>query len=524
VSKPRIKSVARKAPPSLVTAMRDVNLLGGPFQSESFWTWFTVAKIISGEPLDEREAELFRTCTGREKLPDGPVKSLTFLSGRRSGKDRFFSAVAIYRAALAANWNEVLSPGEQGVVILIGGDKKQARILRGYAQGLLQAPMLAAMVTRTTEERIGFRNGAALEIISNDANLVRGRSAIAIIGTESSFWQTDDKSASSDEEVVASATPSMAMIPDRGLLIMSSSVHRKKGYMHRRWKELHGVDDSDEICWLSPSSTMNPLLPVDVVEAAMKADPQRARSEYFSIWREDVSDFIPMDVLEAATDFGVRDRAPLPGVFYTAFFDGAGGTGKDASVICISHREPNGIVVVDFLRERLPRFVPSQVVQEFAEILKLYRVQSVTGDRWSSGWNIDEWKRAGLAYVPSALTKSELYLAALPMLLSGQVRLIDNEKMRRQFVGLERRVHSNGRETIEDAGASSNDDLSNCLSGALWLASKKKEPMKFFPVPDLTYGGIGAQIRNFGQIDRSPAVPYSGSHLKPGVRSGPEYQ
>lgn len=459
------------APISLAEAMRDPNLLGGPFQAPSFWTWHAVAKLLSGEDLDEREAELFRKCTGRQRLPTGPVKSLTFLSGRRSGKDRFFSAAAVYRAAMAANWSEILSPGEQGVVIVIGGDKKQAKILRSYCQGLLQAPMLAAMVSRTTEEKIEFFNGAALEIISNDANLVRGRSAIAIFGTEPSFWPTEDQSASSDEEVVAAALPGMSMIPDRGLLVMSSSVHRRKGYMHRKWKELHGNEDADDICWLSPSTTMNPALPSDVVEKAMQDDPQRARAEYLSIWREDVSDFIPMDILEAATDWGVRDRAPLPDVNYHCFVDAAGGTGRDGFGICISHREPSGMVVVDFLRERLPRFVPADVVREFAALCKVYRIKAVCGDRYSSGWHATEWERAGFSYIPSERTKSELYLAALPMLLSGQARLIDHEKLRRQFVGLERRVHAHGRESVDGAGTGADDDLSNCCSGAMVLAA-----------------------------------------------------
>jgi len=146
----------------------------------------------------------------------------------------------------------------------------------------------------------------------------------------------------------------MAMIPDGGLLMMASTVHRKRGYMHRQWKELHGNDDSEDICWLSPSTTMNPALPPAVVEKAMKADPQRARAEYLSIWREDVSDFLPIDILERATDFGVRERPPMRGMTYVAFIDAAGGTGRDSFSICIAHRD-DGTVVIDFLRERKPR-------------------------------------------------------------------------------------------------------------------------------------------------------------------------
>ena len=111
------------------------------------------------------------------------------------------SSVAVFRAALAADWQQILSAGEEGVVLLLGADKKQARILRQYCAGLLRAPMLAEMVTRTTAERIEFSNGAALEIATNDADLIRGRSAIAVLGTECCFWRTDEQSTSSDEEV-----------------------------------------------------------------------------------------------------------------------------------------------------------------------------------------------------------------------------------------------------------------------------------------------------------------------------------
>ncbi|WP_298111469.1 hypothetical protein [Bradyrhizobium sp.] len=448
--------------------MRDPKLLGGPFQAPTFWTWFCVAKLLSGEPLDEREAELFRRCTGRTKLPDGPVRALIFLSGRRSGKDRFMSAVAIYRAALAADWSQTLSQGEQGVVLLLGADKKQARILRSYCAGLLQAPLLSSLVTRNTEERVEFRNGAVLEIATNDADLVRGRSAIAVLGTEACFWRTDGASASNDEEVVGAAEPGMAMIPDGGLLMMASSVHRRRGYMHRRWKELHGNDEADDICWLSPSSTMNPALPASVVEKALAKDPARARAEFLSIWREDVSDFIPMDVLESATDFGVRERPPQPSTRYFAFTDAAGGTGKDGFAICLGHRDKHGAVILDVLRERAPRFVPADVVKEYADILRRYGIRSIKGDRYSSGWNANEWERNGIHYEPSDLTKSELFLSALPMLLSGQARLLDSEKLRLQFVGLERRVHSNGRESVGDDGRTgSHDDLANVCAGVL---------------------------------------------------------
>jgi hypothetical protein len=99
-----------------------------------------------------------------------------------------------HRAALAADWGKMLSAGEQGVVVLIGSDKKQAKILKRYCRGLLENRMLAKKVVRSTEEGIEFKNGAALEVVTNDADLVRGRSVLGFLG--------NPDAASNDEEVV----------------------------------------------------------------------------------------------------------------------------------------------------------------------------------------------------------------------------------------------------------------------------------------------------------------------------------
>jgi hypothetical protein len=150
---------------------------------------------------------------------------------------------------------------------------------------LLQAPLLAAEVVRQTDEIVEFRNGGSLEIITNSAALVRGRSAVAILGSECCSWRTDEHSASSDEEVVAAAEPSMAMCVDGGLLLLGSSVYRKRGYMYRKFRQLHGNNDAEDICWFAPSTVMNPKSPLHVVDKALAEDPHKGGAEYKGIWR-----------------------------------------------------------------------------------------------------------------------------------------------------------------------------------------------------------------------------------------------
>jgi hypothetical protein len=455
---------------SLAAAMRDPMLLGGPFAAPTFAPWLCVSKVLSGESLDRREAALFRKCTGRSRLPRKPVHKLFMVIGRRGGKSRFLSAVAVHAAALAGDWRSLLSAGERGVVLLLGADRRQAAVLKRYASGLIAAsPLISAEVVRETGDEIEFRNGSVLEIGTNDYRAVRARTVLALIGDEACFWRTDEEAASSDEEVMAAAEPSMATTPGGGLLLLASSPYMKRGLLYRRWRELTGNDATDDVCWTAGSRVMNPALAQAVVDRAMADDPQRARAEFAAEWRDDLSDFVPSDVVEASTDFGVRERAPVPGVRYVAFTDAAGGTGSDSFTLAIGHREADGSAVLDVLRERKPRFVPAAVVAEYAGLLRLYRVDRVTGDRFAGGWASDEWARAGVRYEASARTKSELYLTGLPLLLSGRARLLDIAALRQQLANLERRIHRGGRERVDHA-PSRHDDAANAAMGALVLA------------------------------------------------------
>ena len=89
--------------------------------------------------------------------------------------------------------------------------------------------------------------------------------------------------------------------------------------------------------------------------------------------------------------------------------------------MAIGHRDTDGRAILDVMRERKPRFVPALVVQEYAELLHAYNIREVTGDRFSGGWCASEFERCGIKYHPSDRSKSELYLADLPMLLAGRL-------------------------------------------------------------------------------------------------------
>jgi hypothetical protein len=327
----------------LTEAMRNPEMFGGTFAGSSFWTWRTLAKIVDNLPLTEpREIEPYQEATGLkyEHRPhtDNTVRRIIILAGRRAGKDRWFSAVAVWRAALCADWSKYASAGEGSVVLLLGRDKRQAAILKRYCNGLLKAPLLAAEVTRNTDDTVEFRNGASLEVATNNSDLVRGRSAVALLGSECCFWKSDEHSTNSDEEVVSAAEKSMAMCPGGGLTLLGSSVYRRAGFMFSQYERLHGnKHGGTDVCWFTPSRVMNPRLPLAVVEKAIAEDGPRGRAEYENQWRTDDADFISLQLLEDATDFGVSERPPDSRHAYWCYIDIATGEGQDSAVLVIGH-------------------------------------------------------------------------------------------------------------------------------------------------------------------------------------------
>src|SRR5262245_47240217 len=292
-----------------------------------------------------------------------------------------------------------------------------------------------------------------------------------MLGSECCHWKTDEFAASSDEEVVAAAAPSMAMAPDGALLMLGSSVHRKRGYMYRKWNELYGDDEAEDICWFAPSATMNPKLPTHVVDRALAEDAHRARAEYLNIWREDLAEFLPADVVDACTEWDVHERAPQPNVKYYAYADAASGTGKDSYALCISHVESDGSVVIDAIRERKPRFVPAQVIAEYAEPLQTYHVTEVHGNNYAAGFHSSEWANHPTPFRPCKDSTSDNYLGALPAFLARRVRLLDNATLRNQLTSLDSTVGAGDKETVtHPKHGNAHDDVAAAVAGAIMMA------------------------------------------------------
>jgi hypothetical protein len=217
----------------------------------------------------------------------------------------------------------------------------------------------------------------------------------------------------------------------------------------------------------------------------MERDAASALAEYGAQFRVDVESFVSREAIDACTSPGVFERAALDALRYTGFIDPSGGS-ADSMTMAVGHLEGDR-AVLDCLRERRPPFAPTDVVAEFSETLKLYRVSEVHGDRYAGEWPREAFRKHGVEYQPAAKPKSDLYLSLLPRLNSGQIDLLDHPRLIAQLAGLERKTARGGRESI-DHGPGGHDDLSNVLAGVVAELSQPARRVDGFAAPEIISG------------------------------------
>jgi hypothetical protein len=119
------------------------------------------------------------------------------------------------------------------------------------------------------------------------------------------------------------------------------------------------------------------------------------------------------------------------------------------------------------------------VVSGMADLLKSYGLHEVTGDQYAGEWVPAAFRRFGITYKPSELTRSEIYLECLPLFAQSRVELLDLPVLRTQLLLLERRTRAGGRDSV-DHPRGAHDDHANAACGALNRAAPAIVRRSFF--------------------------------------------
>jgi hypothetical protein len=447
----------------------------GPFFRGDTWQpWRAFLAALFGLPMDDDALALYRHHTGRTEAPSEQFKESALVVGRRGGKSRVLALVATYLATFR-DYTLHLAPGERATVAVIASDRRQARSIFRFIDGMLHGvPALSKQIAEQSAEVITLRNRVTIEIHTASFRVTRGYTFAAVLADETAFWRADDSFANPDTEIFRALRPGLASIPG-AILLNASSPYRKAGVLYNAFRRYYGKDDARVLVWRGTTLEMNPSLDASVVEEAYEDDPQSAAAEYGAEFRDDISDFVSRDLVEACIVSGRKELLPAAGLDYFAFVD-LSGAGADSMTLAIAHRDKD-IAILDAVREVRPPCSPEAVVQDFAALLKSYRVRSVTGDRYAGEWPRERFRNAGITYELSEQPKSDIYRDTLPLLNSGKVELIDLPRLTSQLCGLERRTARSGKDSI-DHGPGGHDDIANSVAGALLMVRTARPPFR----------------------------------------------
>jgi hypothetical protein len=447
-------------------ALADPGLLGGALGDLSSWsTWLAVLKSAFGLALTETELATFVKVAGDRPPPARQVRELWAVVARRSGKSRVAAALAVF---LALFQRHKLAKGETGYVLALAASADQAKNVFQYCTGFIDgSDVLRREVASITAHEIRLRNNVIVGVHVNSYRTIRGKTLLATIFDEVSFWR-DEASATPDVETYRAVMPSL--IASNGMLIGISTPYRRAGLLYAKHRDHFARASDDVLVVQGDSATFNPTLSSALIESHRQSDPESAVSEWWDAqFRSDISALLTEDLVELAID---RSRPPeLPpqtGVRYKCFIDASGGR-HDSYTVCIGHKDQSGRFVCDVLRGKEPPFDPQEVTREYGALAKEYGCTRVAGDAYSADWIVAAFRECGITYQRSDKSRSDLYLEGLPLFSRGLVSLPEHRCLCRELRLLERHVSRAGRDRV-DHGRGGSDDYANAVFGVLHLA------------------------------------------------------
>jgi hypothetical protein len=463
---------------NIVDIMEDPRFFGPLFRDQETWrSWKVFLKALFAIPMVERaDRKLLLQCTGLRKPRNSPSREAYVIAGRRSGKS-FMSSIIVAYLATFKDWSPFLSPGEKGWIFIIATDKDQAKIIKNYISGILNSnDIFRRLIDREHQWEIELENGIVIAVKTCNYRTVRGFTVLAAICEEIAFWR-DENSANPAQEVLAALRPALATVPE-SMLIGISTPYSRSGVLYEQYRANFGKGDAQSpLIWKAPTRIMNPTINHREIENKLKEDYARAKAEWEAEWREDIEGFLSLEAIEAAVVPGRFELPKIPDAQYFGFIDPSGGR-QDSFTLAICHKEENGEVILDCVREARPPFRPKRVVSEFAEVLGSYGISHIESDKYSGEWVVAEFADHGIAVENAKLTSSETYINFLPLMMDGSVELLENRRLIEQLRGLERRSRSGGKDLISHGQFSgAHDDLAVAVAGACVMASKTEVSM-----------------------------------------------
>ena len=376
-----------------------------------------------------------------------------------------------------------LPPGERGYVMLLARNKDQAQVAFRYIYKYIsESPILSKRIVSKTKHEIVLDNNIIIGCYACTHDRVRGRSLVAVICDEIGFWADGDAAANPAEEVLAALRPGMATVRN-AKLIKISSPYVKCGVL---WDEFSRRKELDFPVWQLTTFEMNPTLREEDFESERRMGEEKYRREYLAQFTDSVNGWIDSDTLNLCIVAGRREVPRQDNASYVAVLDAA--SRHDDFALVIVHKDPQGMVVVDFVKtwtgtKKAP--LPFEtVLSQVKDILETYGINTVTGDQYQADPISQHLLKLGIMFnlfTFSAATRFKIFSGLKLLLIQGKIQLLDDVELNRQLRSL--REEKSPRGNIDVQVSSGKDDRAVALALAVHKANEEKRPEYFEFVP-----------------------------------------
>jgi hypothetical protein len=458
---------------------------------ETQGAWDTFLKALYGLEMDEHELALFRTHTERAAPRHGGYSEAVAIVGRQSGKTQTAGDILAYEAATAPTDGSAEGTLALGVAQDYRGAMRS--LLRYATTPFTRVAMLQKEVSQTgsrTADTLTLRNGVALVAYPCRPSAIRGIRARVAVVDELAFFRASDGNPT-DTEMLRAVRPTLSM--QHGKLIVLSSPYYSSGALfdlHRA----HWGRDSETLIWMASAPAMNGLLPADYLERMQRDDPAGYAAEILGQFRAgEASLFDPLALEQCEADW--KELPPTASSNWKAFADFSSQR-SDASALALGFSDGDRGVVGLLRAWPAKTSTPEGVVAEMASILRTYGCTKVVGDRYAIGFVESSLRRHQIAFEPSSLDKSRLYLELLGPVQAGMVSWPKNPELMKELRSLDRRRGFAGRDRVDARGGAAHEDRANALAGVVNLITRRR---RGGGPPGVVVGGGLGHLDRFGR-------------------------
>lgn len=450
----------------IITFATDPRFLGLSFETRPAQE--VLLRVLYGLPLDRKQIKIYRKLTGnRKEFEAGQDKTeAVWVLGARSGKSLLASIIALYEAT-RNKWQQYLSKGESGYIVVIATRQKQAeQIIQANCSRLIEdSPALRGLVKELYQTELTLNNGVKIISLPCNSTAGRGLPICAFVLDEVGHFYTEGIKA--DQTIYDSLRPRMAQFPGAKVVLISTPA-AKQGLLWNFFEE--GFAVPSRFTAQADTRTVNPEIPKKFIKGEYKRDVDYARREFGAEFAEKIESFFPYEVLQSS--FTLVGTLPYKNEFgYSAGIDQSGLSGRDRFALAISHKDGDR-VLVDHVQAWETKD-SDKILVDVGKLTEAYKLRKVSIDRYAKGWVAQALNKLGLE-VEIRPSLAEIYTNLKSLMIAGRLRLPDNLDLKKALQNTQAFYGRNNALSIaHQRSAAGHADLADAVATSVWVRSSE---------------------------------------------------